>query len=151
MCLAPFWLLFAHGCEDERVIVQQYTADMPAVDCSLVWQGDTKQLRYILKIKNLSDMPIQSIEWKYLNTKAKSDADWIDAAFYEQGFMLLPEQAKVFTGQYAFPKNKNKFLRGILNITKIHFADGSEWVRQEYKDTAYNRALLLQGLSDMED
>lgn len=152
ICLVPFWFAFAYACEDEQSTVQQYAAEMPAVDCSLVWQGDEKQLRYTLEVKNLSGKAIQAIEWKYLNTRIKSDNDWVDAVFYEQGFTLLPEQAKVFTGHYAFPKSKNKFLRGILNITKITFADGSQWVRQQdNKDTAYNRALLVQGLSEMEE
>jgi hypothetical protein len=151
MCLAPLWLLLVRGDDDERESMQRYAAKMPAVSCSLVWQGDLNQSQYTLKFKNLSGKSIKAFEWKYLTVRAKGNADWLDAVFYEKDFILMPNESKEIAGFYAFPKSRNKFLRGLLNITKINFVDGTEWIRQEYKDTAYNRALLSQGLSKMEE
>jgi hypothetical protein len=143
--------LSAQGCDDERARAERLAGDMPAVSCSLVWQMNETPSQYTLKFTNLSDKPVKSFEWKYLSTIATSDTDWVAAVFYEKDFILPANQAKEFIGSYSFPPGKSKLLRGILNITRIDFVDGSQWIRQELKDTAYNRASLLRGLSKMED
>src|SRR5258706_15867226 len=124
---------------------------MPAVSCYLTWQKDVDKAHYSLAIENLSGKPIKAIEWKYLNANVRGDLVLIDEVFYEKDFMLLPNQSREVKRGYTFPESRSEFLRGILNITRIEFADGSEWVRQQNKEPAYNRALLQQGLSKLEE
>jgi hypothetical protein len=124
---------------------------MPAVACQLSWQKDADTAHYRLRIENTSAKPIKAVEWKYLNANARGELVAIDAVFYEKDFMLLPNQAREFQGSYRFPESRSEFLRGILNITRIEFADGSEWRRLANSEPAYNRALLQQGLSKLEE
>lgn len=131
--------------------MQQFATEMPAVSCYLTWKKDATKSYYTLGVENLSGKPITAIEWKYLNATARGELLLIEEVFFEKDFILPANQVKEFSGSYSFPESRSDFLRGILNITRIEFADGSEWVRQLNKEPAYNRALLQQGLSKMED